>query len=69
MNESPAEPERAAEDAAIEAAIDEVLGLCGGDPRAAIAALLVANEFLEAERERLAGMVSRGYAGGLLRSD
>ncbi|WP_156382189.1 MULTISPECIES: hypothetical protein [unclassified Aureimonas] len=34
-----------------EAAVDEAIAVCGGDPRAAIRSLIVMTEFLEAEAE------------------
>jgi hypothetical protein len=37
---------------------------CGGDARDAVKALLVANEFLEAQIEELQADVSKGYARG-----
>lgn len=44
----------------------EVIELCGGEPLAAVQALLVANTFLEAEVERLSEAISRGYVRGHL---
>ena len=51
----------AAEADDIEADVDAVIALCA-DERAAVRSLLVANAFLEAEVERLHGLISRGYA-------
>ena len=48
----------------LEAAVDQAIAACGGDPRAAIRALIVTNEFYEAEYSKLVAKVSRGYARG-----
>jgi hypothetical protein len=48
----------------LEAAVDQAIAACHGDARAAIRALLVANEFYEAEYSKLVTQVSRGYARG-----
>ena len=48
----------------LEAATDEAIAACGGDARDAVKALIVANEFLEAQVEQLKADVSRGYARG-----
>jgi len=47
--------------------VERAIELCGGDPRAAVRALLVSNNFLAAELERMSASVSRGYARGRLR--
>jgi hypothetical protein len=46
----------------LEAATDQAIAACGGDVRAALKAMIVANEFLEAD---LAMQVSRGYMRGV----
>jgi hypothetical protein len=46
----------------LDAATDQAIAACGGDAREAVKALLVANEFLEAE---LATQVSHGYMRGV----
>lgn len=46
----------------LDAAADQAIAACGGDAREAVKALLVANEFLEAE---LATRVSHGYMRGV----
>ncbi len=46
----------------LEAAVDEVVALCEGDERAALRALVAANDYLNAEVERLEAMISNGYA-------
>lgn len=43
---------------ALEAATDQAIAACGGDAREAVKALLVANEFLEAQ-------ISQGYVRGV----
>jgi hypothetical protein len=47
---------------ALDAAADQAIAACGGDARETVKALLIANEFLEAERE---ASVSRGYMRGV----
>lgn len=49
-------------------AVEEAIRLAGGDVHAALAAALVANAYLEAEIERLAAAVAKGYVRGRLRS-
>jgi enamine deaminase RidA (YjgF/YER057c/UK114 family) len=48
----------------LEAAIDQAVAACGGDMRAAISALIVANDFLETEISELMKAVSRAYIRG-----
>jgi hypothetical protein len=50
----------------LEAAADQVIAACGGDPREAVKALIVANQFLETDLEKLKSAVSMGYARGKL---
>jgi hypothetical protein len=47
-----------------EAATNQAITACGGDARGAVKALLVANEYLEAEVQELRAAVSTGYARG-----
>jgi hypothetical protein len=57
MSQSAA-PNSQADDAEwLEAAVDQAIAACGGNARDAVKALIVANEFLEAE-------VSSGYVRG-----
>lgn len=42
----------------LEAAVDQAIATCGGDPRAAIRALILANDFLEAS-------TSKGFRRGV----
>jgi hypothetical protein len=53
----------------LEMATDQAIAACGGDARDAVKALIVANEFLEAEMKQLQAAVSNGYARGLLPRD
>ena len=53
----------------LEAAVDEAIAQCDGNERAAIRVLVVANAYLEAEVERLAEAVSRGFARGRVRAE
>jgi hypothetical protein len=48
----------------LEAAADQAIAACGGDAREAVKALIVANEFLEAEVCELMQAVSHTYARG-----
>jgi hypothetical protein len=51
----------------LEADVEEVIRNCGGNPRAAIRALIIANTYLEAEVERLAAALSVGFTYGRFR--
>jgi hypothetical protein len=48
----------------LEAAVDQAISACGGDKRATIRALIVANEYLESEVGELMKAVSRAYVRG-----
>ena len=48
----------------LEAAVDQAISACGGDLRATIRALIVANEYLETEVSELMKAVSHAYARG-----
>jgi hypothetical protein len=50
--------------ARLEAATDQAIAACGGNVRNAVKALIIANEFLEAEVKHLQAAVSNGYARG-----
>ena len=52
------------EDSGLEAAVDEAIAACGGDLRATIRALIVANDYLENEVSELMKAVSHAYARG-----
>ncbi|XUM20612.1 hypothetical protein ACRAVF_24230 [Bradyrhizobium oligotrophicum S58] len=56
------------EDLALDAAVDQAIAACGGDPRAAIRALIIANDFLETEVGELMKAVSHAYARGRFHS-
>jgi hypothetical protein len=53
----------------LEDAVDEAIAQCEGNERAAVRVLVLANFYLEAEVERLAEAVSRGFARGRVRSE
>jgi hypothetical protein len=53
-----------AQDSELEAAVDEAIASCGGDLRATIRALIVANNFLECEVSELMKAVSHAYTRG-----
>jgi hypothetical protein len=63
MSQSTA-PESQADADRLEAAADEAIAICGGDVRAALKAMIVANEFLESEVSELMKAVSRAYVRG-----
>ena len=48
----------------LETAVDQAIAACGGDTRATIRALIVANEYLESEVGELMKAVSHAYARG-----
>ena len=48
----------------LERDVDQAIALCGGDMRAALRAMLLANAFLETEIERLTCSVSIGFTRG-----
>ena len=54
--------------AALETAVDQAISACGGNMRATIRALVVANEYLESEVAELMKAVSRAYARGRFNS-
>jgi len=56
------------QDDGLEAAVDEAIAACGGDPREAVRALIVANNFLESEMAELKKAVSHAYTRGRFRS-
>ena len=51
-------------DIGLEAAVEQAISACGGDVRATIRALIVANEYLETEVSELMKAVSHAYARG-----
>ena len=52
------------DDDGLEVAVDQAIAACGGDTRATIRALIVANEYLENEVGELMKAVSHAYARG-----
>ena len=56
------------QDDGLEAAVDQAIAVCDGDPRAAVRALIVANNFLESEISELMNAVSHAYTRGRFRS-
>jgi len=51
-------------DEGLEAAVDQAISACGGDMRATVRALIVANEYLETEVGELMKAVSHAYTRG-----
>ena len=52
------------DDNELEAAVEHAIAACGGDMRATIRALIVANDFLENEVSELMKAVSHAYVRG-----
>jgi hypothetical protein len=48
----------------LEAAADQAIAACGGDARKVVKALIVANDFLEAQLDEIRSSVSAGYVRG-----
>jgi len=59
-------PKHAEDD--LETAVDKAIAACDGDLRAAIRALIVANNFLESEVSELMKAVSHAYTRGRFQS-
>ena len=55
-------------DDGLEAAVDQAIAVCDGDMRAAVRALIVANNFLESEVAELKKAVSHAYVRGRFRT-
>jgi len=64
---SPPEPRPQPTDE-LEAAVDQAISACGGDLRATVRALIVANDYLETEVAELMKAVSHAYARGRFNS-
>ncbi|MGA7804871.1 hypothetical protein [Bradyrhizobium sp.] len=64
---SSSQPNRADDDE-LEAAVEQAIAACGGNLRATIRALIVANDYLESEVGELMKTVSRAYARGRFRA-
>ncbi len=56
------------QDDGLEAAVDQAVAICGGDPRATVRALIVANNLLESEIAELKKAVSHAYTRGRFRT-
>jgi hypothetical protein len=56
------------QDDGLEVAVDEAIATCGGDMRATVRALIVANNLLESEITELKKAVSHAYARGRFRT-
>ena len=57
-----------ADDDGLEQAVEEAIAACGGDVRATVRALIVANNYLEGEVGELMKAVSRAYVRGRFQS-
>lgn len=56
------------QDDGLDAAVEQAIAVCNGDMRAAIRALIVANNFLESENSELKKAVSHAYTRGRFRT-
>jgi len=56
------------QDDGLDAAVEQAIAVCDGDMRAAIGALIVANNFLESEISELKKAVSHAYTRGRFRT-
>jgi hypothetical protein len=56
------------EDDELEAAVDQAIAACDGDTRAAVRALIVANNYLESEVGELMKAISHAYTRGRFQS-
>jgi hypothetical protein len=56
------------QDNGLEAAVDQAIAVCDGDPRAAVRALIIANNLLESEIAELRKAVSHAYTRGRFRT-
>ena len=56
------------QDDGLEAAVDQAIAICDGDVRAAVRALIVANNLLESEIADLKKAVSHAYMRGRFRT-
>jgi hypothetical protein len=63
-----ADPKHTPEPDRLEVTTDQAIAACGGNARDAVKALLVTNEFLEAQIAELRAAVSNGYARGKFES-
>jgi hypothetical protein len=64
----PADPKPIPDDDGLEAAVDEAIDACGGDLRATIRALILANDYLETEVTELMKAVSHAFVRGRFHS-
>jgi len=56
------------QDDGLDAAVEQAIAVCDGDMRAAVRALIVANNFLESEISELKKAVSHAYTRGRFRT-
>jgi hypothetical protein len=56
------------QDDGLETAVDQAIAVCGGDQRATVRALIVANNLLESEIAELKKAVSHAYTRGRFRT-
>jgi len=64
----PADTHQRTDDQELEEAVNRAIAACGGDTRATIRALIVANDYLETEVGELMKAVSRAYVRGRFHS-
>jgi hypothetical protein len=59
LSSMPSAPDPQSDADQLEAAADQAIAACGGDAREAVKALIVANQFLETDLEKLRAAVSK----------
>ncbi len=64
----PAHPRPTSDDPGLEQAVEQAIAACGGDLRATIRALIVANNYLEGEVGELMKAVARAHVRGRFHS-
>jgi hypothetical protein len=64
----PADVSQTKDDQELEEAVNQAIAACGGDLRATIRALIVANDYLETEVGELMKAVSRAHVRGRFHS-
>jgi len=64
----PADVSQTKDNQGLEEAVNQAIAACGGDTRATIRALIVANDYLETEVGELMKAVSRAYVRGRFHS-
>jgi len=67
MNEAASAAAPEPELPSLESQVEDAIAVCDGDVRAALAAALIYNTFLERKLDMMRGMISSGFARGKMR--